>query len=125
MYHENICHSYLNLELTRGVSGFLKLGGGQVVMQVVMRRGTVAGGAFYSAKKWGGQLPPLPSPSLTPLSWYNCLLYLDELRNCKIKLSAGGQKNYKETLQESHVNEKSNSEHEKKQAWNDTVNQIL
>ena len=36
-----------------GVSGFLKLGG-----QVVMRRGTAAGGAFYSAKKWGAPLPP-------------------------------------------------------------------
>ena len=34
----------------RGVSGFLIVGG-QVVMQVVVRRGATAGGAFYSAKK--------------------------------------------------------------------------
>ena len=46
----------------RGVSGFLKVGGGQVVM----RRGATAGGAFYSAKKWGGggggAIAPLPPP---------------------------------------------------------------
>ena len=43
----------------RGVSGSLKLGG-QVVLWQLWRRAAVAGGAFYSAKKWGGQLPPLP-----------------------------------------------------------------
>ena len=46
----------------RGVSGFLKLGGGQVVM----RRGA-SGFAFYSAKKGGGQIAPPCPPSLTPL----------------------------------------------------------
>ena len=40
--------------------------GGQVVIQEVMWSGTTAGGAFYSAKKWGGNCPPAP-PSLTPL----------------------------------------------------------
>ena len=43
---------------TRGVSGFLKLGG-----QVVMRPGNAAGGAFYTAKKWGrGAIVPPCSP---------------------------------------------------------------
>ena len=49
----------------RGVSGFIEVGG-QVVIKVVMRRGAAAGGAFYPAKKWGGNCPPCP-PSLTPL----------------------------------------------------------
>ena len=45
-----------------------KVWGGQVVIQVVMRRGAAAGGSFYSAKKLGeGQLPPPLPPSLTPL----------------------------------------------------------
>ena len=42
----------------RGVSGFLKVGG-QVVIQVVMRRRSL-----LFCQKVGGQLPP---PSLTPL----------------------------------------------------------
>ena len=45
--------------LIRGVSGFLKVGG-QVVIHVVMRRGAAAGGAFCSAKKWGGNCHPCP-----------------------------------------------------------------
>ena len=50
---------------TRGVSGFIEVGG-QVVMKVVMRRAATTGGAFYSAKKWGAIAPPA-LPSLTPL----------------------------------------------------------
>ena len=35
--------------------------GGQVAIQVVMRRGATAIGAFYSAKEWGGgNCPPCP-----------------------------------------------------------------
>ena len=52
----------LGSKLCRDVIGLLKVGG-QVVIQVVMRRGFAAGGAFYSAKMWGGNCPP----SLTPL----------------------------------------------------------
>ena len=37
--------------------------GGQVVMQVLsLRWGAAAGGTIYSAKKWGGNCPPSPTP---------------------------------------------------------------
>ena len=46
------------LKYCRGVSGLLKVEG-QVVIQVLMRRGS-----FYSAKKWrgGGAIAPLAPP---------------------------------------------------------------
>ena len=43
---------------------------GQIVIQVEMQ-----GGAFYSAKKWGGNCPPLPPPPLlTPLKVFSEIL---------------------------------------------------
>jgi hypothetical protein len=51
--------------LFRGVSGSLKLGG-QVVMRQLWRRAAAAGGAFYSANRWGGNCPLAPPP-VTPL----------------------------------------------------------
>ena len=57
----------LKLIIHRGVSGFLKVGG-QVVIQVVMRRGAAASGAFYSAKKWGGNCPLCPPFTYAPVN---------------------------------------------------------
>jgi len=53
--------------------------GGQVVIQVVMRRGAVAGGTFYCAKKWGGNCSPCPpftdAPAVTYTKCLNDLPY--------------------------------------------------
>ena len=53
------------------------VGGGQVVMQVVMRRGFATDDTFYSAKKWRGNCPPcraLPPFHLRPCPAYKYLL---------------------------------------------------
>ena len=71
------CGSYIYC--FRGVSGFLK-GGGQVVMQVVMLCGAVAGGAFYSAKKGWGAIAPCP-PSITPLCLHQARKNLYDFSN--------------------------------------------
>ena len=55
----------VNSRDSRGVSGSLKLGG-QVVMRQLWRRAAAAGGAFYSANRWGGNCPLAPPP-VTPL----------------------------------------------------------
>ena len=49
------------LKYCRGVSGLLKVEG-QVVIQVLMRRGS-----FYSAKKWGGIAPLAPPFTYPPV----------------------------------------------------------
>ena len=52
----------------RGVSGSLKVGG-QVVIWQLWRQAAAAGGAFYSAKRWGGAIAPLPPFQLRPCNY--------------------------------------------------------
>ena len=49
----------------RAVSGFVKVGGGQVVMLVVMRHGAAAGALcfLFCQKVGGGAIAPLATPS--------------------------------------------------------------
>ena len=51
--------------MTGAVSGSLKVEW-QVVLWQLWRRAAAAGGAFYSAKRWGGNCPLCPPYSYAP-----------------------------------------------------------